>query len=98
MAPSEPVKEALDHLLDPLDLSAASGEPASEDAAADLAAPPAATYASRTSSAGVTLFFARVRRSRRLLYKIPRLLLAWTALILGVCGLIWITFSVVGLR
>lgn len=98
MAPSEPVKEALDHLLDPLDLSAASGEQASEAAAADLAATPAATYASRTSSAGITAFFVRVRRSRRLLYKIPRLLLAWTALILGVCGLIWITFSVVGIR
>jgi hypothetical protein len=98
MAESEPVKEALDHLLDPLDLSAASGEPASEDGAADLPAPRAPTHASRTTSARVTAFFVRVRRSRRLLYKVPRLLLAWTALILGVCGLIWITFTVVGLR
>jgi hypothetical protein len=98
MADSEPVQEALDHLLDPLELSAASREPASEDDAADSPATAAGMYASRRSSAGVTTFFVRVRRSRRLLYKIPRLLLAWTALILGVSGLIWITFSVVGLR
>jgi hypothetical protein len=97
MTASEPVKEALDHLLDPLDASAASGENGSEDPA-DLPTSPAGTYASRSSSSSVTGFFVRVRRSRRSLYKIPRLLFTWTALILGVCGLIWITFSVVGLR
>jgi hypothetical protein len=98
MAASEPVREALDHLLDPLDPSAASREPVSEDDPADSPTPPAGTYSSRRSSASVSGFFVRVRRSRRLLYKIPRLLFAWTALILGVGALIWITFSVVGIR
>jgi hypothetical protein len=97
MPATEPVKEALDHLLDPLEVSPMQSEIAPDD---DAAAPsgPIGTYASRGRRANLASFFLRVRRSRRLLYKIPRILVAWTALVGGVCALIWITFGVAGLR
>ena len=98
MAAREPVKEALDHLLDPLDLPGASREPAEDEAAVDWPMPAAHIDTPRGPRQVVAGFLVRVRRSRRLLYKIPRLLVAWTLLILGVSGLIWITFSAVGLR
>jgi len=98
MSASEPVKEALDHLLDPLDLPAAGGEIVEGDPAADGVLPPDHVSAARGPRADVAVFFARARRSRRPQYKIPRLLIAWTALIFGVSALIWITFSAVGLR
>ena len=99
MAASEPVQEALDHLLDSLDLSPANGEIVEDDGASYSWEPRSAdTYRSRGPRDDVAAFFRRVRRSSRLLYRIPRLLLAWTALIVGLCALIWITFSFAGLR
>jgi hypothetical protein len=94
VAAHESVKEALDHLLDPLDLSAAPTQ-ASWD---DVGVEPAERRAYGVSRAGVAAFLLRARRSRRLLYRIPRLLLAWTALIAGISVLIWITFSAAGLK
>jgi hypothetical protein len=98
MGASEPVKEALDHLLDPLDLSVASRAPVQEDGAAYSRVPQADTHRSRGPRDDMAAFFRRVRRSSRLLYRIPRLLLAWTALIVGLSALIWITFNFAGLR
>lgn len=99
MAAREPVKEALDRLLDPLDLTPAHAETTEDDdGAADAPARPVGVYTSRGSRDNVAAFFVRVRRSRRLLYKIPRVLVAWTALVLGVCALIWIIFAAAGLR
>jgi hypothetical protein len=98
MATGEPVKEALDHLLDPLDVSPPS-QPIAPDEDSEYAPTPAAA---RSGPRGwrdvVAAYLVRMRRSKRLLYKIPRLVVAWTALIVGVCGLIWITFGAVGLR
>jgi hypothetical protein len=95
MAANEPVQEALDHLLDPLGIPAVE----SEDIWAEAADEPETIRVSRSSSRGaVAKFFLRLRWSGRLLYKIPRLLVAWTALIAGICGLIWIAFGVTGLR
>jgi len=86
--PSEPVKEALDHLLDSLDLSPASGEIVEDDEATYSPEPRSAhTYRSRGPRDDAAAFFRRVRRSSRLLYRIPRLLLAWTVLIVGLCAL-----------
>jgi hypothetical protein len=99
MGETEPVKEALDHLLDPLDLTASSREIVEDDGAAYSHVPlHAGMRRSRGSRDDVAAFFLRVRRSSRLLYRIPRLLLAWTALIVGLSALIWITFSFAGLR
>jgi len=99
MGTSEPVKEALDHLLDPLDLSGASQEVMDDaDGAAYSRARSAELYASTRSRGEVAAFLLRVRRSSRLLYKIPRHLLGWTALIVGLCVLIWVTFGFAGLR
>jgi hypothetical protein len=95
VASNEPLKEALDHLLDPLDWSTVRREIVEDEDAAQWSNPPARVYTSRD---GVGGFLVRLRRSRRLLYKLPRLFVAWTALIVGVCGLIWIMFSVVGLK
>ena len=99
MSATEPVKEALDHLLESLDLSPASGEIVEDDGASYSREPlPSDTYRSRGSRDDMAAFFRRVRRSSRLLYRLPRLLLAWTALLVGLCALIWITFSFAGLR
>jgi hypothetical protein len=95
MAANEPVQEALDHLLDPLGLPADKSQDVWDEAADE----PEAGHASRgRSGGGRAAFFRRLRWSGRLLYKIPRLLVAWTALIAGVCGLIWIAFAVTGLH
>jgi hypothetical protein len=95
MAANEPVQEALDHLLDPLGLPATR----SEDVWDETADEPETIRVSRSSSrGGVAGFLLRLRWSRRLFYKIPRLLIAWTALIAGICGLIWIAFVSTGLR
>jgi hypothetical protein len=95
MAANEPVQEALDHLLDPLGVPAVNSEDVWDEAADEAET----IRVSRSSSRGdVAEFFFRLRWSGRLLYKIPRLLIAWTALIAGICGLIWIAFGITGLR
>jgi hypothetical protein len=91
MPAGETVQDALDRLLDPLDVSA-SQKIGQEDS--DV--PPG--MHTRGPRVDIDAFLFRLKRSRRLPYKIPRLLAGWTALIVGVGGLIWITFSVVGLR
>jgi hypothetical protein len=47
---------------------------------------------------GSAAFLLRVPQGGRLLYRIPRLLVAWTALIVGIGVLIWIAFRAAGLR
>ena len=75
------------------------GEIVEDDGASYSREPlPSDTYRSRGSRDDMAAFFRRVRRSSRLLSRIPRLLLAWTALIVGLCALIWITLSFAGRR
>jgi hypothetical protein len=98
MAMSEPVKEALDHLLDPLDLSRTRQQTVEDE---DITASPMRSDGmgrSRVVREAMADYLLRLRRSRRLPYRIPRLVGAWTALIIGVFALIWITFGAVGLR
>lgn len=98
MATSEPVKEALDHLLDPLDLSRTRQESVEDQDVAESSMPSDGMARSRGLHAISAGYLLRLRRSRRLAYRIPRLVVAWTALIIGVCGLIWILFGAAGLR
>jgi hypothetical protein len=95
VATEETVQEALDNLLDPLDLSSGTPETAKENGGAHAMTP---EVDARPPRADLPTVLFRLRRSRRLLYKLPRVFVAWTALIVGVCGLVWATFSIVGLR
>ena len=90
MAASETVQEALDRLLEPLDPSAVRPELTPEDSYAP--------YLETPFRVELGAVYLRLRRSRRLPYKIPRLVAGWTVLIVGICGLVWLTFGIVGLR
>jgi hypothetical protein len=91
MAASETVQEALDRLLAPVDVSTAIGTVAEEEAMPG-------SFASPPNRIDVSALFVRLRWSRRLPYKVPRVLAAWAVLIVGVCGLVWLTFSILGLK
>lgn len=98
IATNEPVSEALDRLLDPLDSLSPSRDLIRNDAAADTFVRYAGVNRSRGPRDDVAAFFIRLRWSKRPLYRIPRLFLAWTALVAAVCGLVWITFTLGEIR
>ena len=50
------------------------------------------------SRAGVATLVGRMRLSRRPVYRIPRMFAAWAVLVAGVCALIWVVFSLAGLK
>jgi hypothetical protein len=87
---SDTVQEALDRLLEPLDASTVRPDITQQDLSApNLGAP---------TRVDLGALYLRLRRSRRLPYKVPRLLAGWTVLVVGICALVWLTFSIVGLR
>jgi len=91
VAANEPVREALDRLLDSLGVPAAKS-----DAPWDEESEPVPS--TNGSHGGIAMRVARARLSRRPVYRIPRLLAAWVLLVAAVCAFIWIVFSLAGLK
>ena len=92
---SELVTEALDHLLEPLDLL-------QEEFDSRLQPTWDVDGAGAETGGGLTGaligFRIRLRRSQRPRYRIPRLVIAWTFLALAVICLTWLMFRVTGPR
>jgi hypothetical protein len=92
---SGPVTEALDHLLEPLDLLqqdfASRREPGWD-------VPLAGDRTGNGLIGAVTRFRTRLRWSHRLRYRIPRLVIAWTSLSLVVICVVWLTLVVTAPR
>ncbi|CAN5295461.1 hypothetical protein BH18ACT12_BH18ACT12_01350 [soil metagenome] len=92
---SEPVTEALDHLLEPLDLLQQDLESRPEPG---WDVPLAGDRTGDGLIGALTRFRIRLRWSQRPRYRIPRLVIAWTFLSLVVVGVIWLMFEVTGPR
>ena len=83
--------EALDHLLEPLDLLQQDFE---SRPAPGWHVPVAGERTGDGLAGALTRFRIRLRWSQRLRYRIPRLLIAWTFLSLAVIGIVWLAFVV----
>ena len=88
------MQEALDRLLDSLEVPAATRATQWDDSAGDGQSGPT----ENGSHHGMAEFVARTRWSRRPVYRMPRLLAAWAALVAGVCALIWIIFGLAAFK
>jgi hypothetical protein len=90
----EPVTEALDHLLEPLDFHF--------EQEFDPPFQPAWGVAGDGTGGGLTKamirFRRRLRRSQRLRYRIPRLVIPWISVGLAVICLTWLMLRVTGSR
>ena len=90
---SELVTEALDHLLEPLDLLQQDFE---SRPGPGWDVPLGGDRAGDGLVGALTRFRIRLRWSQRPRYRIPRLVIGWTFLSIGVICLIWLTFTVAG--
>lgn len=90
---SEPLTEALDHLLEPLDLLRQDFDSRLEPG---WDVPGAGGRTGEDLRGAMTRFRVRLRWSNRARYRIPRLVITWTCLCLVVIGLVWLMFRVTG--
>jgi hypothetical protein len=91
----ELVTEALDHLLEPLDLLQQDFESRPEPG---WEVPLAGDRTGDRLIGAVTRFRTRLRWSEQLRYRIPRLVIAWTSLSLVVICVVWLTLVVTAPR
>lgn len=96
---AEPLADALDHLLDPLDFTSSSAAGAAGDVDASRSRPGwGAVRPPGGTSDALAAFSSKLRRSRRPRYRIPRLMVAWTLFAAAVCGLVLVLFTLAGPR
>lgn len=88
------MQEALDRLLDSLEVAAARRGTLWDDWAGESET----VQTTNGSRAGIATLVDRARQSRRPVYRIPRLFVAWAVLVAGVCALIWVIFTLAGLK
>jgi hypothetical protein len=92
----DPVTEALDHLLEPLDFRSEQEFDSRFQPAWEVTG--AAEGTSDGLIGAMIRFRRRLRRSRRLQYRVPRLVITWISLGLAVICVTWLLLSVTGSR
>jgi len=93
---SEPLAEALDRLLEPLDSLPSRVGSAAETHEFDLRSPKDKAVEGGRMTDALLMFPRRLHRSSRLRYRVLRLVIAWTSLGVAVFGVVWLTFALVG--
>jgi len=89
--------DVLDHVVESLNSLSASVGSTSDKVDANWSHPAWTTVtARRRLMKAVSFFFLRFRRSQRLRYKLPRLVLAWTSLAAAVGAMVWVAFALGG--
>jgi hypothetical protein len=92
----EPLTKALDRLLEPLDFRSEQEFDSRFQPAWEVTG--AAEGTSDGLIGAIVRFRRRLRRSRRLQYRIPRLVITWVSLGLAVICVTWLLLSVIGSR
>jgi hypothetical protein len=93
----QPLADALDQVAESLNsLSASVGSASGRDEANWPYPASAPAVPARGLRKAVRSFFRRLRRSRRLRYRLPRLFLAWTSFVATVGALVWVLFALWG--
>jgi hypothetical protein len=93
----QPLADALDHVVESLNSLSASVGSTSGKVEANRSQPDWTTVpARRRPMKAVSFFFLRFRCSQRLRYRLPRLVLAWTALAAAVGAVVWVAFALGG--
>jgi hypothetical protein len=96
--PGRPLADVLDDVVESLNSLSASVGATSGRVEADWFHPAWTTKApkGRHLREAVSFFFRRLRRSRRLRYRLVRLAFAWTSLAAAVGAVVWVAFALRG--
>jgi len=94
----KPLADALDDVIESLNSLSESVGATSGRVGADWSHPAWTTTApkGRRLREAVRFFFRRLRRSRRLRYRLVRLVVLWTSFAAAVGGLVWVAFALRG--